>query len=135
MTRTLWMGLFLVCACILISVDATAQSRSGTYRNRNGEIRIREMTGSSRYLSFSIEVGNPSPPLCIGNLRGRATWLEESIAEYNSDFNEGSCRLTFTFSGNRVVVRETNCDEHHGVSCSFEGTFTRAGRARRRGSR
>ena len=136
-TRVLCIGLLLVCACLFTSIEASAQSRSGTYRNRYGEIKIQQTLGNPRSLNFSIEVGNPTPPLCIGNLKGKAKWLEENIAEYNSDFNQGSCRLTLTFSGDRVIVRETNCDEEHGASCSFEGTFTRTSRnkSRKRGSR
>ncbi len=52
--RMLWMGFLLVCACALLSIEASAQNRSGTYRNRYGEIKIQETKGNSRSLSFSI---------------------------------------------------------------------------------
>ena len=135
--RMSYIGLLLICASLFSSIEASAQSRSGTYRNKYGELKIQPLQGEPRSFNFSIAVGNPTPPLCIGNLKGKAKWLEENIAEYNSDFKQGSCRLTFTFSGDRAIVRETNCGEEHGASCNFEGTFTRTSRnkSRKRGSR
>jgi hypothetical protein len=130
----LCISLLLICASLFTSIEASAQSRSGTYRNKYGELKIQSIQGEPRSFNFSIAVGNPTPPMCIGNLKGKAKWLEENIAEYNSDFKQGSCRLTFIFSGDRVIVRETNCGEEHGASCSFEGTFIRTRRNKSRSS-
>lgn len=77
---------------------------------------------------------------CIGELSGIAQEISSNTFEYNTDFNEKdskngeaiSCRLTFIFSDSDIIVRETNCNEEHGVACNFEGKFSRFQKVKRR---
>jgi len=121
---------------LLIGVsDIAAQSRNGTYyrsdRYGRGDITFKEVgKGKSRRLNFYISIAGAQRGTCIGDHRGKAKWISSNMAEYNGDFNEVnangdaiSCRLTFVFSKNRVTVRETNCDDFHGVACQFEGSY------------
>ncbi|WP_041429481.1 hypothetical protein [Synechococcus sp. PCC 7502] len=122
--------LFLLNVITASSLNVQAQNWSGTYyRNKaNGKVVIREGKKSKqRAIDFNLSVGNPPPYLCIGKLDGYAQWITANIAEYNVGFNteSDSCRLTFIFSSNQLIVRETNCDAHHGVSCNFEGLYSR----------
>jgi formylglycine-generating enzyme required for sulfatase activity/tRNA A-37 threonylcarbamoyl transferase component Bud32 len=94
-------------------------SISGVYRSKIGQLKI---TDDSKSLSFQIEVGMPG---CVGDLSGKAKWISETVAEYQSKNNELYCRLTFIFNGKKVTVKENGCDEAHGASCNFEGTYTR----------
>lgn len=94
-------------------------SISGVYRSKIGQLKI---TDDSKSLSFQIEVGMPG---CVGDLSGKAKWISETVAEYQSKNNELYCRLTFIFNGKRVTVKENGCEEAHGASCNFEGTYTR----------
>jgi len=94
------------------------------------------MRGKTKVLNFEVSISNIRHPPCIGSFKGRAKWVDTNVAEYNGDYNERnpetgeaeSCRLTFIFSGNRVIVREADCGIHHGVSCQFEGTYQRGSR-------
>ena len=113
-----------------------SQNRSGTYYRSDkygkGDITFKEVgNGKSKRLNFYVSIGGARWGTCIGDHRGKAKWIDANIAEYNGDFNEVNsdgaavgCRLTFVFAGNRVTIRETNCDDYHGAMCQFEGIYT-----------
>lgn len=137
------MKLLLSLALVLFSFSVlSAQSRSGTYdrigKTRShgviagigdGEIIFRDIRrGKTKTLRFAIKVFGRRETPCLGELKGQAKWVDINTAEYNGDFTSETtvgCRLTFIFSGNRVIVREHECNDFHGASCDFEGTFRR----------
>lgn len=130
--------LFFISVFTLLGIAETiAQKRAGFYNRKNidGRVRISDIeTGGMKAIRFDLLIGNPPPYLCVGELKGNARWISETTAEYNPSFTAkpDSCRLTFIFSGNQVIIRETNCDKYHGVSCNFEGTYIRSNRKRKR---
>jgi|GEM_PF-5433773 len=121
---------------IIFAGMLNAQNRLGTYYRSDeygrGDITFKEVgSGKSKRLNFYVSIAGAQRGTCIGDHRGKAKWIESNVAEYNGDFNEVNsdgeavgCRLTFVFAGNRVTVRETNCNDFHGVSCQFEGKYT-----------
>lgn len=136
---------FVINFCLIVAlslISANAQQLNGRYlyqnKNSGGEITIKEIRktkSGKRQFGFKINVGRDGGDnflgYCIGELKGIAKEISTNIYEFNSDFNEKdsktgeaiSCRLTFTISGNSVIVRETNCEDYHGVACNFEGKF------------
>jgi len=132
----------LIAGCVLtLAMSVAAQNRSGTYHRNNKWVRnnitFREVQrGKTKVLNFEISISNIRHPPCLGSFKGQAKWVDTNVAEYNRDYNERnpetgeaeSCRLTFIFSGNRVIVRENDCGMYHGVSCEFEGTYVRKSR-------
>lgn len=129
--------LFLINILVLgVVATSSAQNRNGTYYRDDGrgDITFREVKrGNVNVLNFQISVLGSKKASCVGTFKGKAVWIDTNVAEFNSNYNETdndtgetiSCRLTFTFSGNRVIVREDDCGDYHGVSCNFEGTFAR----------
>ncbi len=120
----------------------SAQNRSGTYHRLgktrshgviagigDGEITFRDIrSGKTKTLRFAIKVFGRKEAPCLGELKGQAKWVDIHTAEYNGDLNSETavgCRLTFIFSGNRVIIREHECSDFHGASCDFKGTFRR----------
>lgn len=130
---SLTVGLF-----VLSVVDASAQSRSGTFNRKDkwgsGRLIISDK-GRRNAFSFKLNVGRTSKniwEMCVGEMSGKAKWISENIAEFNADFNERNsdgeavaCRLTFVFSGNTINIRETDCNDYHGAMCNFEGKYSR----------
>jgi hypothetical protein len=121
---------------LILAFTASAQ-KSGTYQRSDqygrGEIKITEIKkGKTKLLKFAIWVAGAVRGTCIGDFEGIAKWESSNTAEYNGDFNEVNsegeaigCRLTFIFSGNSIIVREHECNDFHGASCGFEGTYKR----------
>jgi len=60
---------------------------------------------------------------CTGELKGEAFIKAGNTAEYRE--NGDPCILLFSFSGNSVSLRETNCGSRRGLACSFDGSFPR----------
>ncbi len=118
---------FLSIMLVVVAVsEMNAQSRSGTYYRSDeygrGTVTFKDLgSAKSRRLSFYVLISGAQRGTCMGEHRGTAKWLSSSVAEYDS--SAAGCRLTFMFSGRRVMVRETNCDDSHGVVCQFEGTY------------
>jgi hypothetical protein len=141
--------LLLIGGLVLAFVaTATAQSRSGTYYRSDeygrGDITFREVKrGKTKVLNFEISIAGATRGTCIGGLKGKAKWIDANVAEFNGDFNDRDletgeaigCRITFVFSGNRVILREDDCNDFHGVSCQFEGTFKRPSNLSKKKSR
>ncbi len=131
--------LFLTSVFVLaVAVTVSAQNRNGTYYRSDeygrGDITFREVKrGKTKILNFEISIAGATRGTCIGGLKGKAKWIDANVAEFNGDFNERNpetgeaigCRITFVFSGSRVILREDDCNDFHGVSCQFEGTFKR----------
>lgn len=135
---TLLQKMLFTSLLLTLALTVSAQNRSGTYYLNNKHIRnditFREVKrGNTVILNFEISISNVTHPPCLGGLKGRAKWTDANVAEYNRDFTEidsetgetASCRLTFIFSGSRVIVRENDCGSNHGVSCDFDGTYVR----------
>ncbi len=119
------LGLFLA---FVFTISSPAQTRSGTYdrTDKQGDLTIRE--NKKGFYFAVLALGTDEAP-CVGQFKGQAKWINSSNAEFNGDFNDKSgCRLTFSFSGNQIIVRERGCDEYHGASCSFEGTYRKRGK-------
>ncbi len=149
--RALKSLLFLLCILTLMcATSALAQSRSGTYNRKDkfgsGQLVITEIKrGKTSYIKFKLNVGRTGKTYaeyCVGEFEGKATWQSKNIAEYNADFNERNsdgeavgCRLTFVFSGNSVTIRETDCNDYHGVMCNFEGKYSRPSKTTKRKSK
>ncbi len=131
--------LFLISVFVLTFIPTvSAQKRYGTYYRSDeygrGDITFQEVQrGKIKGLNFEISIAGGTRGICIGGLKGKAKWIDANVAEFNGEFNERDaengeaigCRLTFIFSSNRVVVREHDCNNFHGASCQFEGTFKR----------
>jgi hypothetical protein len=115
-----------------VNVTPTVISRSGTYINSIGQVVITERPGQPDQFSFGINVQthfvNDSAGF-LGALAGTAKWLNQSVAEYTSAGRFGeTCRVSFTFRGNQVVLQETPaCSSYHGAGISFDGTYVRSG--------
>ncbi len=125
--------LLLISVFVLTLVSTiTAQNRSGTYyrsdENGRGDITFREVKrGKTKVLNFEVFVAGATTGTCIGDMKGKAKWIDTNVAEYENspeDPENPICRLTFIFSKNRVLVREEDsCKFYHGASCQFEGTY------------
>ena len=134
----------LIALLLLSVVSVTAQNRSGTYEYSKigeykteywGQIEIREIIRKKRkVLQFKISAGaynkNQIAAGCVGELEGIAQWTAPNVAEYQEPYKQDKdyprdefCHLTFFFTGNRLVVRQTSCNYYHGANCGFEGTF------------
>ncbi len=127
---------FLFVTFLVCGLDVNAQSRSSTYNRKDkwgfGRLVI---TSSKSFVSFKLDVGRTGrrhSDYCTGELDGRAKWITANIAELNSDFRELDadgerigCRLTFIFTGNTITIRESDCNDYHGVMCNFEGKYFR----------
>ena len=123
---------------IALSINAVAQNRTGTYQWKYKDTAIRILKvkeikkGKKKILSFDLRVEQSEYP-CVGEFSGKAQQLSKNLFEYNSNMLERSsetneliyCRLTFAFSGNKVIVRENGCEDFHGARCNFEGEFIR----------
>lgn len=134
--RKIYMIGFLFLTIAVCTSDFNAQNRSGTYNRKDkwgsGQLVI---TGGKSFVNFRLNVGRTGKTMfemCIGEMKGKAKWVSENIAEYNGDFNERdedgeviSCRLTFIFSGNTITIREGDCNDYHGAMCNFEGKYSR----------
>ena len=133
--------LFSVGLILMLIITVSGQNRSGTYRRYNKWVRnnitFQEVKqGNTKVLKFQISISNIQHPPCLGSFEGVAKWIDANVAEYNRNFDERDpetgeaepCRLTFIFSGNRVIVREDDCGMYHGISCEFEGTYVRKSR-------
>jgi hypothetical protein len=139
------MKYILSLALLLISSTAlSAQNRSGTYDRigkvagrgviagiGDGDITFRDIRrGKTKTLNFAIKVYGRTEAPCLGDLKGKAKWIDANTAEYNGDLESAKtpgCRITFIFSGKRVLIREHDCNDFHGASCDFEGTYRRRG--------
>jgi hypothetical protein len=133
--------IFLISAISVFSIKA--QTFNGKYeyetKESSGEILIKEITKTDQIKSikFEIKVGRDGGEnlfgFCIGELEGEAKEIAPNIFEYNTELNERDehtneviiCRITFSFSKEVLIVRESNCGYFHGVACNFEGKFTR----------
>ena len=125
MQRLLFISIFVL---TLVST-VTAQNRSGTYyqsdENGRGDITFREVKlGKTNILNFAVFVAGAATGTCIGDMKGKATWIDLNVAEYENSPEEPEnpiCRLTFIFSKNLVLVREEDsCKFYHGAACQFE---------------
>jgi hypothetical protein len=59
---------------------------------------------------------------CKGELRGEATIISPTTAEYREGGDP--CILTFTFSSSSVSLSEQSCGSHReGLKCGFDGSF------------
>ena len=134
------LGLFLTFALAVIGFGQN-KNHSGAYYRKKGDVTFKEIgKGKNRVINFEIYAAGAVVGTCVGHFNGKAKWIAANIAEYNGDFNATkkdtgepiSCRLTFVFSGNQVSVRETNCDEYHGMECNFEGTYKRKSQKKRK---
>ncbi len=135
---------------VFFATNTSAQNYSGTYNRKDkfgfGRLKITEIKrGKISFVRFELNVGRKGKSYgdyCVGEFKDEANWQSENIAEYNTDFNkrssEGeaiSCRLTFVFVGNTITIRETDCNDYHGVMCNFEGKYSRleSSKPKRRG--
>lgn len=121
----------LILATMLCFADANtadAQNRAGTYvyqqsDNASGEIRVTRV--NTRSLTFTMGIGSRNPA-CVGQFSNRAYWIAANVAEYKPAVKDThSCRLIFVFSGNDLIVRECDCGNFHGASCTFAGSYRR----------
>jgi hypothetical protein len=115
------------------AISTPAQMRSGAYdrTDKQGDLTIKE---NKKGFYFAVLAHGKSEAPCFGQFKGQAKWISANIAEFNGDFNANTgCRLTFSFSSNQLIVRETNCEDYHGASCNFEATYRkRIKRAKRK---
>ncbi len=121
---------------LILSATSFAQNHSGKYYRNNringkGGITIKE-NNKSKTFRFSLLAIGAKRGTCNGTFEGIAKWIGKNLAEFNGDFNQKdssgentSCRFTFVFSGKTITIRETNCNDYHGASCSFEGIYRR----------
>ncbi|WP_162915644.1 hypothetical protein [Paraflavitalea soli] len=59
---------------------------------------------------------------CRGELKGTARFVSATMAVFQESGNP--CSLEFTFSNNRVVMKETGgCGTYRDIKCFFEGTY------------
>jgi hypothetical protein len=107
--------------------NVLAQNREGLYgyekgANTSGEVRV--SNANARSFKFKIGIGSRNPA-CVGEFSNRADWISTNVAEYRFGMNDShTCRLIFVFSGNELIVRECDCGNFHGASCSFEATYS-----------
>ncbi len=136
MLRNYFLLLFVI--FLTVSNASFAQNRSGTYQWKYkdiaiGIVKITELKGDkNKTINFKLEVEQTDYP-CVGEISGKAKWVLSNLFEYNSNRpirdsetkELNYCRLTFVFSGNSLIVRESDCEVFHGARCNFEGEFTR----------
>lgn len=92
---------------------------------------VAEISGPDTSGRYRVQASVVSPSACSGSLEGRGT-VRANVLSLSVPWPDGSqnlCRMTFSKSGNRVVVSEENCIYFHGASCGFDGTLTRKGAA------
>jgi hypothetical protein len=127
--------IFLIFVVSLVSILSFGQNRSGKYilKYKNeviGVIKIKEVRKrKQKSLSFDVQIGQPETT-CVGGFSGKARQLSSNLFEYNSSDSADTysmyCRLTFSFAGNKIILREAGCDDFHGARCSFDGEYTRS---------
>lgn len=118
---------FLACV-FLVSMAAAQQSHSGVYRKIDGsagEVKIKEfLKGRSTKIEFDLSVSGSKSAPCAGDLKGTAKFINQNTFEYVSDVEDAkNCHLTFTFSGKKLTIRETECGFFHGAMCEFDGSY------------
>ncbi len=136
MLRNYFLLLFIL--FLTASNIALAQNRSGTYqwKYKDTAIGVLEITkikdDKNKAINFKLRIEQSDYP-CVGEISGKAKWVSLNLFEYNSNRPSRDsetkelnyCRLTFVFSGNSLIVRESDCGDFHGARCNFEGKFTR----------
>ena len=97
---------------------------SGNYSQDNKNfVSIRD-GGKSGKLLFFITISKKSG-VCEGNLRGDIVQIKPKVYHYNKA--DDHCILEFTFSKNKLLVKELEaCGNHRGVRCSFDGSFQKS---------
>ncbi|MDF2189999.1 hypothetical protein [Paraflavitalea sp. CAU 1676] len=59
---------------------------------------------------------------CRGEVKGVARFVSASVAVFQESGNP--CTIEFTFSANRVVIKETGgCGSYRDIKCFFEGSY------------
>ena len=92
---------------------------SGDYvKDKKNFISVRDGKKASEPLIFvHFEKGD-----CGGELKGTARFVSNTLAVYQEGGNP--CTLEFTFSSNRVVMKETGgCGSYRDIKCFFEGSY------------
>lgn len=102
----------------------TAAEANGTYRSRNGEIKILALGGGKLKVQFALvyEYGSPeSGNVNTGEATGEATIKNDVAIFSTADFSK--CKITMTFlPGNKLkVVQDSDCG--FGLNVTADGTY------------
>lgn len=95
---------------------------SGDYvKNNRNFVSIRDGKNAKKILFFAhFEAADD----CLGELKGEATLIKPNLAQYRKVGD--ACVLRLLFSGNKVTLSEEQaCGNYRGITCSFDGTYTR----------
>lgn len=71
------------------------------------------------FIHFSKQNGK-----CIGEVRGTGAWITAHKGVYQD--NNSPCVIEFQFTNKSVTINEVDgCGSYRGITCFFEGTFSR----------
>lgn len=111
-----------------IDTLAAKHKLAGEYvKDKRNFISIRDGKNASEILFFvHFEKNNGD---CKGELKGTARLISAKTAQYQESGNP--CALEFTFSSNRVVMKETGgCGSWRDIKCFFEGSYPKKKQAK-----
>jgi len=102
----------------------TRKSRyAGNYaKDKRNLLSIRDGV-TTQQLRFFIHIETKQDRFCDGEIKGEAIMIGPDSASYTG--NGDPCILGFKFKANSIRITETNCGNHRGLECSFDGTFSR----------
>lgn len=98
---------------------------SGDYSNGEKNLLfIRDSKLPNQYKFYVHFTNDDEKEPCGGELRGDLTMTADKEGEFTS--NGDPCVLHFTFSDNKVLVKETgSCGNYRGIKCFFNDTYTK----------
>lgn len=96
---------------------------SGDYRSgKEGLVSIRDGREPGTFL-FYIHLSRNNGD-CTGEVSGSGKMTGKTVGEFHD--GSGPCGLRFGFSSRAVTLKEIGgCGAYRGISCYFEGTYTR----------
>jgi hypothetical protein len=121
----------LIVACFATAQPATADGVwSGTWRQTGSKQTELRTIDRGVDIEFQLEIWGGPPAYASGGMEGHLS-INQGKAAYETTEFEGRCRIEFTFTPRRVVVKQVMGDW---AACGFghsivaDGTFVRVSR-------
>lgn len=96
---------------------------SADYKNNDKNfVSVRDGKNNLTYIFFIHFEKNGGD--CLGELKGSMTLVSANKAVYRESGDP--CGLEFTFTKSSIILTETNCGNHRGMKCLFNGSYKKS---------
>jgi hypothetical protein len=100
----------------------------GKWTNQFGYVAISNETSNSFDFQINVAMGDHVGDIDgTASIQGRTAVYTEYIDAFEGLFDDPTCRVTFTHSGDSIKVKETAaCSYWHGMAATFDGTYAKS---------